>query len=159
MCLCARFIPSSCHPRCVFDRPLVVGPRSGLLLFLSVVHFFSSTFYLYSARHSISNVDNAEETAVLAHNEEYCMAIFHPLTRSMGLYARCPGLVQRPSIFLWLKRVTSIATPMFLRTWGKDPHRAIMQLFVWLFTNRLFEDTRANAFRVGCPNIPFAVQS
>ena len=30
------------------------------LLFLSVVYFFSSTLYLYSAQHSISNVDNAE---------------------------------------------------------------------------------------------------
>ena len=45
---------------CVFDRPLVVGPRSVLPLFLSVVYLISSILYLYSARHSISNVENAE---------------------------------------------------------------------------------------------------
>ena len=48
----------------------------------------------------------------------------------MRFYARCPGLIERLSIFLWLKRATSIATSMFLRTWRKDPYRAIMQLYV-----------------------------
>ena len=38
---------------------------------------------------------------------------------------------------------------------GKDPNRAIMQLYVWLSINGLFVDIRANAFRVGCPNILF----
>ena len=32
-----------------------------------------------------------------------------------------------------------------------------MQLHVWLFMNPLFGDTRANVFRVGCPNISFSV--
>ena len=32
-----------------------------------------------------------------------------------------------------------------------------MQLHVWLFMNPLFRDTRANVFRVGCPNILFSV--
>ena len=72
--------------------------------------------------------------------------------QSMGLYARCPGLIKLLSIFLRQKRATSIAAPMLLRTWRKGP------LYVWLFKNRLFGDTRANAFRVGCPNVPFSAQ-
>ena len=35
------------------------------------------------------------------------------------LYARCPGLIERSSIFPWLKRAIFIATSMFLRTWRK----------------------------------------
>ena len=35
---------------------------------------------------------------------------------SLGLYARCQGLIVCP----WLKRVTSNTTPMFLRTWNPD---------------------------------------
>ena len=46
--------------------------------------------------------------------------------QSMRSYACCPGLRERLPIFLWLKRATSIATSMFLRTWGKDPYRAII---------------------------------
>ena len=61
-CVCVRasFHLHAIHDVCVCDRPLVVGPRSALLLFLSVVYLFPSALYLYSARHSISNVDNAE---------------------------------------------------------------------------------------------------
>ena len=43
--------------------------------------------------------------------------------QSMVFYARCPGLIQRLSIFPWLKHATSIATPMFLRTWRNGPYR------------------------------------
>ena len=38
---------------------------------------------------------------------------------SLGLYARYQGLIELLSIFLWLRRATSIAAPMFLRTWEK----------------------------------------
>ena len=34
----------------------------------------------------------------------------------------------------------------FLRTWETGPYRVTMQLYVWLLKNRLFGDTRANAF-------------
>ena len=55
-----------------------------------------------------------------------------------GVYARCQGLRDRLSTFLWLKRATSTATPMFWRTWRKDPHRAIVQLYEWLFKKPTF---------------------
>ena len=76
---------------------------------------------------------------------------------SMGSHARYQRLIELLSIFLWLKRATSIVTPMFLRTWGNGPHRVTTQLYVWSFKNRLLRDTRRNAFRVGCPNTPFSV--
>ena len=77
-CLYARVIPSSCHPRCVFDRPFVVCLFVFvLLLILSVVYLFSSTLFLHSAQHFISNVNSAEgnnrcataERVVLPHGD------------------------------------------------------------------------------------------
>ena len=83
-------------------------------------------------------------------------ALFHSLF-SYVLEIAQPS--ERLPIFLWLKRATSIATPMFLRTWRKGSYRVTMQLYVCLVENRLFGDTRANAFRVGRRNIPFSDQS
>ena len=40
----------------------------------------------------------------------------------MVLYDRFQGLVELFSIFLCLKRATSIATPMFLRAWRSGPY-------------------------------------
>ena len=57
-CVCVR---ASFHLHVIHDVLLsVVGPRSVLLLFLSVVYLFSSTLYLFFSRHSIFNVDTAE---------------------------------------------------------------------------------------------------
>ena len=71
--------------------------------------------------------------------------------QSMGLYARCPGSIKRLSIFLWLKRVTSIATPMSPRTLGNGLFRVTMQPYVRLLKNPQFGDNSANASRVLCP--------
>ena len=58
MCLCRAH---SFHPHAIHDVCFsVVGPRSVLLLFLSVVYVFSSTLYLHFALHSIFNVNTAE---------------------------------------------------------------------------------------------------
>ena len=77
--------------------------------------------------------------------------------RSIGLSARCPGLIERLSIFLRLKHGISITTPMFSRTSGKeDPYEVIVQLYASSFNKRLFVYINANAFRVGCRNIPFS---
>ena len=67
---------------------------------------------------------------------------------SLGSYARCQGLIVPLLTCLWLRRVTFIATPMFLRIWGTGPFRVITRLYVLSF--------KANAFQVGCPNIPFS---
>ena len=57
---------------------------------------------------------------------------------SLGVYARCQGLIVSSSTCLWLRRVTSIATPMFSRIWRSGPFRVTTRLHVWLFKNRLF---------------------
>ena len=81
MCFCARLIPSSCHPRCVFDRPLDVGPRSVLLLFLSVVYLFSSTLYLCPALHLQCRQRRVLKPLRLCTRRSIApMAIYHPLT-------------------------------------------------------------------------------
>ena len=57
-CGCVR---ASFHVHAIHDVCLsVVGPRSVLLLFISVVYLISSTLYLFFAWHSIFNVDTAE---------------------------------------------------------------------------------------------------
>ena len=72
-----------------------------------------------------------------------------------GKYARRPGLIERLSISLWLKHATSTGTPTSWRTLEKRPYRVTMWLYASSFKNRLFGATRANAFRVGCPNTRF----
>ena len=57
---------------------------------------------------------------------------------SLGVYARCQGLIVSSSTCLWLRRVTSIATVMFSRIWSSGPFRVTTRLYVWLFKNRLF---------------------
>ena len=76
---------------------------------------------------------------------------------SMGPHARCQGLVLSFLTCLWLRRVTFIATPMFLRIWRSGPFRVTTRLYVLLFKNRLFGNTKANAFGVVCPTIPSSV--
>ena len=79
MCLCARFIPSSCHPWCVWAL---------LVLVLSFSCFSPSS--TSSRPHSTCSVPGTPssmsttprvKTTALTLNEEYCtMAIYHPLT-------------------------------------------------------------------------------
>ena len=69
---------------------------------------------------------------------------------SMGLYTRYEGLIERLSMFLWLKRATSTYSHVF-ENLGKrsvpSDHEAVRFCF---FPNRLF----GKAFQVGCLNIP-----
>ena len=60
MCLCSAH---SYHLHAIHDVCLIVSwlrPRSVLLLFLSVVYFFSSLSYLYSDQQFLSNVNSVE---------------------------------------------------------------------------------------------------
>ena len=72
----------------------------------------------------------------------------------MALYVHCPGLIERSSTFLWLKHVISTASSAVLENLGKRPYQVIMQRYVLSYRNRPPGVTRANAFQVGCPNIP-----
>ena len=47
---------------------------------------------------------------------------------------------------------------MYLKILANGPYRVIIQLCVSSFKNRQFGATWADAFRVGCPNIPFSAQ-
>ena len=83
-CVCVRI---SFHLHAIHDVMCLSVRWSFLVfslsVFLSVIHIFSSTLYLFSARHSIFNVDNAPrvKTTALTQNEEYCsVAIYNPLT-------------------------------------------------------------------------------
>ena len=77
----ARFIPSSCHPSCVFERSLVV-PCFSLSCFSpsftsSLPH---STCSLPRTPSSMSTTPRVKTTA-LSQNEEYCsMAMHNPLS-------------------------------------------------------------------------------
>ena len=73
-------------------------------------------------------------------------------------YAHCPGLTEHLSISLWQKHATS-AVLTCLRVLGNGPYRVTMQQYVSSFKNRHCGATRENAFRIGCPNIPFSAQS
>ena len=74
-------------------------------------------------------------------------------------YALCQGLIVFLSIYLWLKHVISIALLMSLRTSGRKLFRVTMLQYASSSRNLHIEDTRANVFPVGCPNIPFLVPS
>ena len=63
------------------------------------------------------------------------------------------------SIYLWLRHVISIALPMLLRTSRRKLFRVTMLQYASSSRNLLIEDTRANAFPVGCPNITLLVLS
>ena len=69
----------------------------------------------------------------------------------LGSYALCRGLIVFSSIYPWLKHVIPIALLMSLRTSGRKLFRGSSS------RNLQIEDTRANVFPVGCPNIPFFV--
>ena len=72
----------------------------------------------------------------------------------MGLYA-CYQKIDKAFMNIPMaKRATSIASENLVQ---RSTPRVIMQVCVWLHINRLFRDTGANAFRVGCPNVPFSV--
>ena len=81
------------------------------------------------------------------------------LTAPLGSYALCQGLIASLLSYLWLRRETLIAPTMFWRTWGSKPFRVITHQHASSSRNPQIEDTRANAFPVGCPNIPFFVLS
>ena len=52
---------------------------------------------------------------------------------SLGLYARCRGLIELLSFCQWLRRVTSTVIPMSLRIWGSgsipSDHAALRVVF------------------------------
>ena len=82
MCLCARFIPSSCHPWCVLERSLSV---SSCLSFSCFSPSFASSLPQSTCTlprtPSPMSITPRDKTAVPSHNEEYCtMVIYHPLT-------------------------------------------------------------------------------
>ena len=70
-------------------------------------------------------------------------------------YARYQGLIASLLTYLWLRREIFTATPMSSRTWGTGPFRVIMRRYASSFQSQPIGDSRANAFPVGCPNIPF----
>ena len=70
-------------------------------------------------------------------------------------YALCQGLIVFLSIYLWLKHVIAIALLMSLRTSGRKLFRVTILQYSSSSRNLPVDDTRANIFPVGCPNIPF----
>ena len=72
-------------------------------------------------------------------------------------YVLFQELIEFLSICPRLKPETSIVTLMSLRTWGRKPFRVITQQYASSFRNPQIEDTRANEFPAGCPNIPISV--
>ena len=62
-------------------------------------------------------------------------------------------------IYLWLRREIFTAIPKSSRILGRKPFRVIMLQYALSSRNLLIEDTRANVFPVGCPNIPCLVLS
>ena len=73
--------------------------------------------------------------------------------RSKALYQ---GLIASLLTYLWLRRVIFNATPMSSRIWGTRPFRVITRRYVLSFISPQIGDSRANAFQVGCSNIPFS---
>ena len=58
---------------------------------------------------------------------------------------------------LWLRHEIFTAIPMSSRTWESEPFRVITQQYASSFKSPQIEDTRANVFPAGRPNIPFSV--
>ena len=79
------------------------------------------------------------------------------MPRPLVLYAPCQGLIVSSSIYLWLRHVISTAHLMLLKISRRKPFRVMTQQYALSSRNLQSEDTRANAFPVGCPNIPFSV--
>ena len=77
--------------------------------------------------------------------------------RPLVSYALFQGLIVFLSIYPWLKPETSIVTLMSLRIRGRKPFRVITQQYTSSSRSPEIEDTRANEFPAGCPNIPFSV--
>ena len=75
----------------------------------------------------------------------------------LGSYALCQGLIVFLSIYLWLKHEIFTVTVMSSRTWEIGPFRVITQQYASSFKSQHIENTRANVFLAGCPNIPFSV--
>ena len=59
------------------------------------------------------------------------------------------------STYPWLKHEISIVILMSLRTSVRKLFRVTTLQYASSFRNLQIEDTRANVFPVGCPNIPF----
>ena len=66
-----------------------------------------------------------------------------------GSYAFCQGLIVFLSIWLWPKHLIFTVPLTSSRTWEIGPFYASS------FKSQQLEDTRANVFPAGCPNIPF----
>ena len=63
------------------------------------------------------------------------------------------------TIYLWLRHVIHIAILMLLRTLVRKLFRVTMLQYTSSSRNLQIDDTRANVFPVGCPNIPIWVTS
>ena len=72
------------------------------------------------------------------------------IPQPLGSYAFCQGLIVL-SIYLWLKHEIFTVTLTSSRTWEIGPFYASS------FKSQQIEDTRANVFPAGCPNILFSV--
>ena len=75
----------------------------------------------------------------------------------LGSFVHCRELIVFLSICPWLKHEIFIVILMSLRTWRRKLFRLITLQYASSFKNLQFEDTRANVFPAGCPNIPFSV--
>ena len=64
----------------------------------------------------------------------------------LGSHALFQALIASLLTYLWLRRETFTATPMFLRICGTGPSRVITRRYVLSFKRRLIEDNSANAF-------------
>ena len=95
--------------------------------------------------------------AALFHSFVPCvLEISQPdLTRrdATSLYVHFPGLMERSSTSLWLKHEISTAIRKCWGTLENGPYQVITQRHASSYRNRLLGVTRADAFRVGCPNI------
>ena len=67
---------------------------------------------------------------------------------------RTPSRIDRIFIKLCQKNEIFTVTLMSATTWGIGPFRVTSQQYASSFKSQQFEDTRANIFPAGCPNIP-----
>ena len=77
--------------------------------------------------------------------------------RPLRSYALSQGLIASLLTYLWLRREIFTATPMSSRTWRTGPFRVITRRYASSNQSPQIEDTRANVFPAGCPNIPSSV--
>ena len=148
------------------------------------LRFFTAHWPLYPEAHGVItrdfNICEPEEGRFNVWNQTFTdgdtgkAALFHSFFHHV-LEITQPDFTKRDSTadgtFRTLSRIdrTFINLPMaesqdfhcyshFSRILGNGPYRVTMQLYVSSYKSRLSGVTRANAFRVGYPNIPFSSQ-